>query len=73
MERTTLQAFNKWMAGDNPACVDCFDEGKITPGNVADHKQRIRDGGEPLDPENIQFLCQYHHNVKSGKEAHDNQ
>ena len=38
-------------------------------GDVVDHIQPIRQGGEPLSWDNLQTLCHSHHNRKSGKEA----
>ena len=71
LTKTTFRSYMNWLAGDDPLCVDCVDEGYIRPAKVADHKKRIRDGGKPLDPKNIQWLCSHHHNIKSGKEAHE--
>lgn len=69
MPMATFSAYAGWLSGDKPLCVDCIDAGHIRPGAVADHITRIRAGGEPFKPENIQFLCSHHHNVKSGKES----
>jgi len=71
MPNTAFSSYSRWLRSDNPLCVDCLDEGYIRDGVVADHKKRIRDGGEPFDPNNIEFRCQTHHNKKSGKEAHE--
>jgi 5-methylcytosine-specific restriction protein A len=54
----------------NPLCVMCQDEGKVTPAQFADHIIRIEDGGSRFDESNLQSLCEFHHNQKSGREAH---
>lgn len=54
----------------NPLCVKCTEENRIGPAHVADHITRIQDGGKEFDESNIQSLCEFHHNQKSGKEAH---
>lgn len=42
-------------------CVVCGSTHRL----VADHIIEIKDGGAPLDPANIQFLCLAHHNAKT--------
>lgn len=54
----------------NPLCVKCKAEGRTTAAVYVDHIQRIEDGGAKLDESNLQSLCGFHHNSKSGKEAH---
>lgn len=54
----------------NPVCVKCEAEGIVNEAKFVDHIQRIEDGGEKFDEDNLQSLCQFHHNSKSGKEAH---
>lgn len=36
---------------------------------IGDHVIEIRDGGAPLDPSNIELLCQAHHNGKTAEAA----
>jgi len=67
----SLREYLEYIASDNPLCVDCLSAGHLMPGRVADHIQRIRDGGAAFDPDNIAFRCDHHHNVKSAKEAHE--
>lgn len=65
---------------ENPLCELCLKEGKSVAGKVVDHIVPInpRDAydtmhemyGEPLDPQNLQTLCEGHHAQKSGKERH---
>jgi 5-methylcytosine-specific restriction protein A len=54
----------------NPFCVKCEAEGKVSPAEFTDHITRIEDGGEKYDDSNLQSLCAFHHNQKSGREAH---
>lgn len=54
----------------NPFCVKCAEEGIVAASQVTDHIQRINDGGDPYDENNLQALCKRCHNIKSGKEAH---
>ena len=74
MKSVTFQSLIAWINDEkqNPLCAHCLEEKKIRAGNVADHIDRIRAGGSAFDRENIQFLCAYHHNQKSGRESHEN-
>ncbi|WP_121665261.1 HNH endonuclease [Mesonia aquimarina] len=54
----------------NPTCIKCEAENKVTTAKYVDHIQRIEDGGAKLSEENLQSLCKFHHDSKSGKEAH---
>lgn len=47
----------------DPFCVIC---GK--PGTLVDHRQRIEAGGEKLNMDNLQTMCDHCHNVKRAKE-----
>lgn len=51
-------------------CVKCDAEGIVKTATVVDHIERIEDGGDRLDEDNLQSLCKKHHDSKSGKEAH---
>jgi len=65
---------------ENPLCVKCKEEGKITLATVVDHKIQInrmnpydtQDGRypDPLDRSNFQSMCLSHHNQKSAMERH---
>ncbi len=65
---------------ENPLCVECLKEGFPAPGNTVDHIKQVNQKdpfdtqngkyGEPLDPDNLQTLCNSHHNKKSAKERH---
>lgn len=54
----------------NPFCCKCDADGKVVKAVYVDHIQRIEDGGAKLDEANLQSLCKFHHDSKSGKEAH---
>lgn len=63
---------------EHPFCVDCEKEGSLVFGNIVDHIKPInprnaydnQDGryGDPLDPQNMQTMCEKHHNKKSARE-----
>ena len=53
-----------------PMCQECELKGIIKPARVADHIIPINQGGEPLNIENLQSLCNTCHNRKSGRESH---
>ena len=65
---------------ENPYCVECIKKGKNTAANTVDHIKPINRNdpfntmagmyGDPLDPENLQSMCEKCHNSKSGREAH---
>jgi len=62
--------FSKQFKLANPLCVMCEAEGIVSKATVTDHIIRIEAGGAQFDKNNCQSLCDYHHNQKSGKEAH---
>jgi len=49
---------------DEPLCRKC----KIKAATVVDHIRPVRQGGDFWNPENLQPLCKWCHNSKSGKE-----
>lgn len=55
----------------NNICIMCYLEGKTVAANTIDHKHRIKDGGDALDPNNLQALCRQHHDRKSSSEGHE--
>lgn len=61
--------FSRFYKDKHPLCVACEKEGIVGPAEVADHIQRIEDGGEKFDENNIQSLCNSHHAKKSGRES----
>ena len=53
----------------NPICKECKEkDGRIVAGNVVDHIIPVRQGGKPFDFDNLQTLCNEHHNKKSIEE-----
>tara|TARA_B100000768_G_scaffold46545_1_gene45333 strand:+ start:1682 stop:1981 length:300 start_codon:yes stop_codon:yes gene_type:complete len=61
--------FSRAYKDKNPLCVVCSAEGIVSPAQVADHIKQIIHGGKIFDINNIQSLCNYHHNSKTGKEG----
>lgn len=53
---------------NNPLCVVCQSMDIVTPATVADHIVPINKGGAKLDVNNLQPMCEHHHNSKSAKE-----
>ena len=66
---TAWRKFARVYKQRNPECVECNKENRVGPADVADHIVRIEDGGEKYNENNIQSLCNFHHNRKSGKEG----
>lgn len=67
--------FSKAFKQRNPLCCMCEAEGIATPSTVTDHITRYVAGGpgfelNDLKDKYFQPLCDFHHNQKSGKEAH---
>lgn len=54
---------------DNPLCVTCQDEGRITPAKEVDHIIPLWKGGDSTGHQNLQGLCIEHHLDKSRAEA----
>jgi 5-methylcytosine-specific restriction protein A len=54
----------------NPICEECERNGKITPYHTIDHIIPIIEGGEWLDLDNLQTLCDTCHRKKTAKEVH---
>ena len=50
---------------DEPLCRECRKAGRITRATLVDHIIPIRQGGEPLDDDNLQSLCASCHSAKS--------
>jgi 5-methylcytosine-specific restriction protein A len=54
----------------SPICEHCLLEGKYTKFHTIDHIKPIAEGGEALDLDNLQTLCEPCHRKKSAKEIH---
>ena len=65
------QKYTKIRLHMHPLCEYCRREGRIVAATVTDHIQPHR-GDRNLfwDAANHQSLCTFHHNQKSGQEAH---
>ena len=61
---TQWKKLRAWHIGQNPLCILCG-----RPGRVVDHIVPIRLGGDRLAANNLQTMCDYHHNQKRGKES----
>jgi 5-methylcytosine-specific restriction protein A len=64
----------RWMAlraqvlGDNPLCVDCQKEQRVTIATEVHHK--VKPGGDPrlfFNRENLEGLCKAHHSAHTAK------
>ncbi|MAO64278.1 MAG: hypothetical protein CL666_04705 [Balneola sp.] len=60
--------YNAFLKSDNPMCVECLEEGHVKEGRVLDHIQPIERGGEKYNEDNLQWLCDRHHNMKRATE-----
>lgn len=59
------QRLRGWFIRRNPVCVLCR-----RPAKVVDHILAIKDGGDALNDNNLQSLCNICHQRKRGQEAH---
>ena len=71
----TWRKFSRRFKNKQPLCCMCEAKGIVTATTVTDHIERFVVGGpgfnlKDLKEEYFQPLCDYHHNQKSGKEAH---
>jgi len=59
---------NRYMR-ENPLCVECKKKGGyVVVAKIVDHIIPINEGGEALAIDNLQSLCQMHHNQKTARE-----
>jgi len=54
-------------AKQNPLCVRCKEQGRVTPVQIVDHIIEIKDGGASLDESNLQSMCRACHNSKTAQ------
>lgn len=59
-----LQRIRQMHLMQNPLCVVCKSEGKVTLATEIDHIKALVNGGEDVE-ENRQGLCRHHHLVKT--------
>lgn len=57
-----------WFLARHPLCEMCLKAGYVEPARIVDHIVEIKDGGDQLDPDNLQALCQICHNKKTAAE-----
>lgn len=69
---TAWRNLRRMHLNEYPLCVECEKKGIIRVGNIVDHITPILEGGEALDPANLQTLCKQCHAVKTAKESHRN-
>jgi 5-methylcytosine-specific restriction protein A len=65
------QRLREFHLNREPLCRLCKMSGRPVPGRVVDHIRRIKAGGDPFDPANLQTLCDRCHNVKRSEEARE--
>lgn len=53
-----------------PLCITCKGKGITRLASVVDHKQPMSQGGDAIDWNNLQGMCDSCHNSKSGSERH---
>jgi 5-methylcytosine-specific restriction protein A len=53
----------------DPLCEECYKKGILSKATIADHIVPRKQGGVPLDINNLQSLCQSCHSKKSVKEG----
>ncbi|HPA14895.1 MAG TPA: HNH endonuclease signature motif containing protein [Desulfobacterales bacterium] len=58
-----------WYIRAHPLCEICLREGRMTPATTVDHVVELKDGGDPLNADNMQSLCHACHNKKTKAEA----
>ncbi|MBU3953351.1 MAG: HNH endonuclease [Proteobacteria bacterium] len=64
----TWQKFRRWYRKQHPLCEICLAAGFHTPGHLVDHIVELKDGGNLLDPDNCQTLCNRCHGKKTVSE-----
>ena len=59
-----FERYNAFLKSNNPLCVECLEGGEINTGRVLDHIKPIEKGGAKYEDDNLQWLCDRHHNIK---------
>jgi 5-methylcytosine-specific restriction protein A len=59
----------QWYIQANPLCAHCLAQGITQPAQDVDHIVPISQGGDNLDPDNLQSLCRPCHNRKTRAQA----
>lgn len=76
-DNSNAEFYNSWawrklrklFLDKNPLCKHCEENDEVVKATVADHILPINSGGERLDEENLQALCERCHNKKSATES----
>lgn len=63
------KSLRKLKLNRNPICEECQKQGRPIKATMVDHITPIKQGGAPLDIENLQSLCYSCHSRKSIKEG----
>jgi hypothetical protein len=64
------QILREFILSRNPLCERCIKRDRIEPATELHHRRDLADYPEgKLDPQNIEPLCKYHHNLHSALEA----
>lgn len=64
--RAGMERRARWLR-DNPLCVHCEAEGRVSVATVPDHIVALTNGGQDTE-ENLQSLCAEHHRIKTAKD-----
>ena len=60
----------RWFLIRHSLCEECKRNGVLTVATEVDHIKPLSQGGERLDPANLQALCKPCHSRKTGREKH---
>ena len=55
----------------HPLCEVCEGQGRVTPANVVDHRQPMKEGGERYDFDNLRALCVSCHNRITARQTNE--
>lgn len=68
---TAWRKLSRQVLLDNPICIQCWNDNHVVrKADVVDHITEIKDDwSRRLDRTNLQPLCNYHHALKTKKEA----
>lgn len=62
------RTLRKWHLSNNPYCAECERNNINTLAQMVDHIEPIEQGGEKLNEDNLQSMCNSCHAKKSAKE-----
>lgn len=71
-QSTKWRKLRNWYIQSHPICEECERKGIVTPGYFVDHIKPLRQGGDFMDPDNLQTLCRPCHASKTNKEIANN-